>query len=209
MKKIIIFDMDGTLIDSKKDITISINHVRKINHNLEPLDESFVVKAINLHERNLPYLFYGTKTYEKRDRVIFEKHYKKQCIEHSKLYDGVKEMLFELKEMGVLLSVATNASTVFSITMLEHLKVAQLFDMVVGADKVEKSKPDPQMLEMILKYYDFDRTKDKAWMVGDNSKDMLSGELAGIKSVFVTWGFSDITEYKNTISKPQEIKKLV
>ena len=55
--KLVIFDMDGTLLDSKKDITISVNHIRKLHYNLEPLSEEFVVEAINMEVRNLPKLF--------------------------------------------------------------------------------------------------------------------------------------------------------
>ena len=68
MKKIVIFDMDGTLIDSKKDITISVNYVREKNHSLPPLSEEFIVNAINKKERNLAYLFYQTQTYEHKLR---------------------------------------------------------------------------------------------------------------------------------------------
>jgi len=72
MQKIVIFDMDGTLIDSKKDITISINHIRHIHHNLAPLSEEFVVEAINMDVRNLPKLFYETEVYEDKDKILFE-----------------------------------------------------------------------------------------------------------------------------------------
>ena len=75
MKKIVIFDMDGTLLDSKKDITISVNHIRKRHYSLEPLSEEFIVEAINMEVRNLPFLFYGTQEYEDSDRVVFEQHY--------------------------------------------------------------------------------------------------------------------------------------
>ena len=209
MQKIVIFDMDGTLIDSKKDITISVNHVRKVNHNLEPLSEEFIVEAINMHERNLPYLFYKTETYEQRDRELFEKHYKEQCIEHPYLYEGVEEMLQSLKANGVKMSVATNAPTLFARTMLEHLQVADLFDEIVGADRVKASKPNPDMIELILSFYNYDKESDRAWMVGDNSKDMESGENAGIETIFVTWGFSSNGNYQHVIKEPKEILNIV
>jgi phosphoglycolate phosphatase len=209
MQKIVIFDMDGTLIDSKKDITISVNYVRKTNHNLPPLSEAFIVEAINLHERNLPYLFYETQSYEPRDRELFEKHYKEQCIEHPYLYDGIREMLLRLKAQGVKLSVATNAPTLFARTMLEHLEVAALFDEIMGADRVKVSKPHPDMIYAILDFYNFDKQSDRAWMVGDNSKDMESAKRAGIEAIFATWGFSADGAYENVVKKPQEILDIV
>jgi phosphoglycolate phosphatase len=209
MQKIVIFDMDGTLIDSKKDITVSVNYVRQKNHNLPPLSEEFIVEAINMHERNLPYLFYETQTYEQSDRELFEKHYKEQCIKHPYLYDGIEALLHTLREKGVKMSVATNAPTLFAKSMLEHLEVAGLFDMIVGADKVQASKPNPDMIHMILDFYAYDKEQDSAWMIGDNSKDIESAKRAGIKAIFAAWGFSDDGAYDIVVKEPKEIADIV
>lgn len=207
--KVVIFDMDGTLIDSKKDITISINYVREVNHNLPPLSEDFIVEVINMEERNLPKLFYETEVYEAKDRDAFELHYEKQCIQSPYLYNGVKETLHELVLSGVKISVATNAPTMFAKRMLKYLEVDHLFDVIIGADKVKMSKPDPQMLLEILNHYGFEKEKHKAWMVGDNSKDMKSADNAGIDSIFATWGFSQSGQSTVVINMPKEILDIV
>ena len=209
MRKIVIFDMDGTLIDSKKDITISINAVREANHNLFALSEEFIVEAINMEVRNLPKLFYETEAYEDRDRIMFEAHYQTQCVQNPYLYDGVKETLLELKKKGVKLSVATNAPTQFALTMLSHLEVAHLFDVIIGADKAGASKPDPKMIYEILEFYSYDKKDDMAWMVGDNSKDIQSALNANIKSVFATWGFSSHSEHETVIKYPKDVLNIV
>ncbi len=207
--KVVIFDMDGTLIDSKKDITISINHVRKVNYNLAPLSEEFVVEAINMHDRNLAKLFYETDIYLRRDKNLFEKHYNSQCIENVYLYEGVAQMLERLRHEGIKLSVATNAPTKFAKRMLEHLKVSSFFDKIIGADMVSESKPSPEMLNMILEHYDFDINAHKGWMVGDNSKDVLSAKSAGLKPIFVTWGFARESDENVVAKKPSEVLDIV
>jgi len=209
MQNIVIFDMDGTLIDSKKDITISINHVRKEHYGLAPLSEDFIVEAINMEVRNLPKLFYETEIYAEKDRELFEAHYETQCVQNPYLYDGVKEMLQELHTNGVKLSVATNAPTKFAQKMLNHLQVSKLFDVIIGADKVSASKPDPSMLNIILASYNYNKHKDKAWMIGDNSKDMQSAKNANIQSIFVIWGFSSDSDFELTIERPSGILKVI
>jgi len=207
--KVVIFDMDGTLLDSQKDITISINYVREKNHKLPPLTEAFIVEAINMEVRNLPKLFYETDIYHNSDKEIFEAHYFDQCIQNPYLYEGVEDTLKKLLDTGVKLSVATNAPTQFAQRMLTHLNVADMFDVIIGADKVRESKPSPEMLEKILHHYNFDKKMHKAWMIGDNSKDMLSAKNAGISSVFATWGFSPDSNYEKLIKHPKEILEIV
>ena len=205
MQRIVIFDMDGTLLDSQKDITISINHVRKINHNLPPLSEAFVVESINKEVRDLPYLFYETHTYEDADKELFESHYAKQCAQNLYLYNGIKELLVELQAKGVKLAVATNAPTKFAQAMLHTLEVENFFGIIVGADQVAHSKPSPEMLERILEFYEYDPARDRAWMVGDNSKDMHSATNAKIEGVFATWGFSPNSDGFRAIDTPKEL----
>ena len=207
--KVVIFDMDGTLIDSKKDITLSVNYIRDLHYKLAPLSEEFVVKAINMRERNLPKLFYETEIYHEKDRDVFEVHYATQCIQNPYLYDGVFEMLNALVKKGVKISLATNAPTIFAKRMLKHLGVDELFDVIIGADKVKVSKPDPQMINEILNHYSFNKNTDEAWMIGDSSKDIDGAKNAGINSMFVTWGFSNESTHEVVISKPKEILDIV
>ena len=140
---------------------------------------------------------------------MFEIHYASQCVKNPYLYEGIREMLESLVDAGVKMSVATNAPTQFALRMLEHLKVDTLFDVIIGADKVKVSKPDPAMLNIILGHYNFNKDKDSAWMIGDNSKDILSANNAGINSAFATWGFSPESEYKVNLAHPKEITSIV
>lgn len=207
--KVVIFDMDGTLIDTKKDITASINYVRKTNYDLPPLDEQFIVDAINMPIRNLPELFYNTPIYMESDRALFEEHYFEQCIQSPYLYEGIADTLEQLKSLHVGLNVATNAPTKFAKRMLKHLHVSELFDTIIGADTAGASKPDPKMLQIILSKYDFKHTPEKTWMVGDNSKDIEAAKNISILSIFATWGFSCCGEADYVASHPLNVVDIV
>ena len=207
--KIIIFDMDGTLIDSKKDITISVNYIRDLHYKLPPLTKEYVAEVINMENRNLAKLLYGTEVYNERDKKVFEVHYAKQCMKNPYLYDGILETLHTLRESDFKLSVATNAPTQFALIMLKHLKIDSMFDLIVGSDKVKVSKPDPKMINKILSFYAFDSSTDYACVVGDSSKDMKSAKNAGIDSIFAKWGFSPDITHDKVITKPQDILKII
>lgn len=208
-KKIVIFDMDGTLINSSRDITISINHVREKLYSLSPLDEQFVIDAINAHERNLADLFYETPVYEEKAKDLFESHYHDQCIQNVHPYEGIVESLIELQSSGCLMSVATNAPSQFAKRMLNHLGMSKFFGLIVGADNVSLPKPHPQMIEMLLKHHDYDVACDNAWMIGDNSKDMLAAQNANIGTIFAAWGFSRKGEGSAIAFTPSQVNQIV
>jgi phosphoglycolate phosphatase len=207
--RVVIFDMDGTLIDSQYDITLSINHVRREHYGLGPLTSDYVVAAINRYQRNLAKLFYDTEEYHARDRDLFEAHYHEQCVQNPRLYDGVEPLLRRMQEEGIRLAVATNAPGKFAVRILEHLGVAECFEEILGADMVEKPKPDKAMLAKILDRFGYRQGRDLGWMVGDNSKDMEAAVNAGIESVFVTWGFATEGSGDHVIDKPHHLQRII
>lgn len=206
--KVVIFDMDGTLLDSSEDIATSVNFVRSFNHDLAPLSVDDVVKFINLPKRNLSKLFYGTEVYEKRDYELFESHYIEQCIKNTTLYDGIAGMLESLERSGVKMAVATNAYTPFAKKMLSHLEVSRHFGFIIGADEAA-SKPSPAMLNLALKHFGFRHKEHRAWMVGDNIKDLQAAAQARIDGVFVGWGFASGESKDGVLNSPKELVSLI
>lgn len=209
MKHIALFDMDGTLIDSGVDITHSINFVREHCYELDPLSVQEVIDAINAKERNLSEIFYGHSVYEDRAKIKFEEHYYDQCIQNLFLYEGVYEMLSYLKDRQFIMGVATNAPSVFAKRMLEHLEISTFFDKIIGADNVDYPKPHPQMLMQHLSYHGFRSDTDRAWMIGDNSKDMDAATQAGIISIFAGWGFSHEGKGDYFAPTPLSLKEII
>lgn len=209
MKHIVLFDMDGTLIDSGLDITLSINHVRAQCYHLEPLSVQSVIDAINAPVRNLSEIFYGQSVYEQKARDLFEEHYHEQCIQNVSPYNGICELLATLNENNIIMGVATNAPTQFAKRMLKHLKMDDFFQLILGANDVEEPKPHPQMLNRHLKHYNYRSGIDNAWMIGDNSKDMEAAMRAGIKGIFAGWGFSSQGSGDYFASTPESLLEII
>jgi len=188
--KLIIFDMDGTLIDSGNVIANTINFVRR-NIGLKELEKEHLLKSINNPDINPAEFFYGTQHFTDEQTKLFSEYYHKNCINDIRLYDGIEDILSEL--FGVFkLSVATNASTIFAQKMLRHLKIEHFFETVIGADKVDNPKPKPDMLLKIIEM--LNTKKEKTLLVGDSHKDLLAAQNAGIKSIMVNWGFTDFKD---------------
>lgn len=209
MQRIVIFDMDGTLIDSATDITLSINYVRKHYYGLGNLSEQFVVDAINASQRNLAQLFYETQQYDEAAKELFEEHYHTQCIQNVRAYNGITEILFNLHSQGCILGVATNAPSKFAKRMLSHLNLSDYFTHIIGADNVQFPKPHPQMIECHLENHGFVQTRDRAWMVGDNKKDMEAARNANITGIFATWGFSAKGDGDYLVSDPRDLSSII
>lgn len=202
-KEIIIFDMDGTLLDSSVDITRSINYVRA-EIGLEPLSIDHVVQAINSDQRNLAQSFYQTQIYQPEHRKLFEAHYYNACIENINLFEEVDMLIETLYQKGISMSVATNAPSVFAYRMLKHLNIFNFFDHILGADQ-HKSKPNPEMINKILSNYGYDRSDNlQPVIVGDSLKDLHAGENAGIRAIHAAWGF-DHKMRENSIKRPLDL----
>jgi phosphoglycolate phosphatase len=184
--------MDGTLIDSATDITITINHIRKKNHALEPLSSEEIIASINGRSVNLAKAFYNTEEYQEEDQKAFESHYWDQCIQNVEVYGGVRELISGLKEDGHFISVATNAPSIFARKMLKHVGLLKEFDYVFGSCDVQNQKPDPEIIHKILRFYRYHKGAFlKPIMIGDSHKDMEAAKNAEIDALYVKWGFKN------------------
>jgi len=185
--KLVMFDMDGTLIDSSNAIVNTINYVRT-NIGFERLEKAYILEHINDPTINSAEFFYGTKHFTDEQTFLFEDYYNKNCLNEIYLYDGIKELIQNLSK-DCKLAVATNASSIFAKKMLVHLDVHHYFDMLVGYNDVTNPKPHPEMVHKILNKLDTE--KEKAILIGDSKKDTQAASSAGIDSILVNWGFSD------------------
>jgi len=184
--KILIFDMDGTLIDSGEAISNTVNYVRE-NIGLQRLEKSFILENINDINVNSAEFFYNTKEFTKEQSTLFEEYYTKNCLKDLELYEGIYELLNDFKN-DFKFSVATNANSFYAKKMLSHLGIDSFFSSILGYNDVTKPKPNADMVNKILDIHNI--KKQNAQLIGDSKKDTMAAFNAGIDSVLVNWGFS-------------------
>jgi phosphoglycolate phosphatase len=203
------FDLDGTLIDSVKDIAAAANCVRR-SHNLSDLPVETISSYVGDGVRTLLEKSLGRSEQEVLDQgiEIWWDHYRKHCLDETVLYSGILEMLVELQKEGILLGVVTNKPHAASEIILEGLKIRDWFGVVVGADTTPKRKPEPEPLLFAAKTLGVDPAR--TLMVGDGPHDIICAQRAGSSSCGVLWGLNSahIIQTNNptyTFSHPSEI----
>ncbi|WP_419764881.1 MAG: HAD family hydrolase [Arcobacter sp.] len=198
--KLIMFDMDGTLINSGSMIANTINYVRG-NLGFELLEKNIILEKVNDPNISSSEFFYGTKHFTEEQGKLFETYYYENCLTDLEIYDGIKELLEDLKS-DYIFTVATNANSEFANRMLNHLELGNYFKTIVGYNDVLKPKPHPEMVYKILE--DINTTKEKSLLVGDSHKDIQAAKSAGVDSILVNWGFSNHKE--NAIETIKELE---
>jgi len=202
-KKLIIFDMDGTLVNSSITIANSINYVRK-NLGFEPMEQEHILRLVNDHTINPAQTFYHAKAFDRDHERWFSEYYTKNHANELVLYTGIKELLETLKEKGHSLAVATNAYRVSAIESLTYLDVDHLFDAIACYDDVPRGKPYPDMLHKVLD--DLSHGSHEALFIGDGPRDELASKNAEIDYIMVDWGF---TEHVNAVRSVADLHKIL
>lgn len=187
-QKLIIFDMDGTLVNSSLTIANAINHVRQ-NLGFEPMEQEYILKRVNDHTLNPAQTFYHTRKFEPHHEQWFSEYYTKNHEQELVLYEGIKELLESLKNKGHVLAVATNAYRSSTIESLSYLDIYAHFDTIACYDDVAKGKPHPDMLHMILD--ELNIHAGDSLFIGDGPRDEMASKRAKIDYIMVDWGFTD------------------
>lgn len=198
---VIMFDMDGTLINSGTMIANTVNYVRE-NIGLAILEKKHILEKLNDPNINSAEFFYGTKHFTQEQTHLFESYYTQNCLLELEIYDGIESLLKTLKG-EFKLAVATNASSTFAKKMLAHLELLDHFEVVYGYDSVSKPKPHPEMVHKII--HTLATTKEKSLLIGDSHKDTQAAFNAGVDSILVNWGFSN--HEKDAIGNVEELEQ--
>jgi len=183
---LLIFDLDGTLVDTRRDIAASANFaLEKLG--LPPLPEKEIASHVGQGISNLMEGCLGAaRAGELKEAVrLFREHYGKNLAVHSELFPGVKKVLTHFAEKKK--AVISNKIESFSSELLRLLGVRGSFDVVWGGDTGPNMKPHPHGVEEVLKKLRV--AKERAVFVGDSTVDIETGKNAGIRTCAVTYGF--------------------
>ena len=180
------FDLDGTLIDSKRDLVLSVNATRAHMH-LEALSDEVVSSYVGEGMQKLIERALGagiTPAQIEEGMAFFLDYYRKHMLDNTVTYPGVREGLAGLKDFP--LAVLTNKPVKFSQAILDGLGLGGYFRHVYGGNSFERKKPDPMGMNALLD--EFGIRPREAMMVGDSIIDVQTARNAGAWAAGVTYG---------------------
>ena len=189
---LLIFDLDGTLVDSREDLTTAINLVRS-DFGLPPLSVDTVAGFVGdgvrqLVERALT----GHAADLDRAVMLMKEHYAAHFHDRTVLYPGVEQGLADLCAAGHVLAMVSNKIEAACEELLRHFNILHRFEVVLGGDSLPFLKPHPAPLLEAMRRTRF--SADQTWMIGDHVTDLAAARAAGVKSVFVTYDIDKTNE---------------
>lgn len=215
MKKLVIFDLDGTLLNTIEDLAQSANYALEKNefatHSMASYP-FFVGNGVRrLITRVLPE---DHRDEETVDRLLkdFKEYYNEHCTQYTRPYDGMPELLMDLHEMGVRMAVASNKYQMAVDKIIHHYFPDINFVAIEGQREGMNIKPDPSVVFSILAKAQV--PKAETLYVGDSGVDMETARRACVDSVGVTWGFrpqKELNEYHADciVNRPLDILDVV
>ena len=189
----VIYDLDGTLIDSAKDMQVAVSRVLA-DHGLPPVTEDDVRIFMGQGSKvtmDKAFTKYGKTLDDEALSAVtreFVRYYEADPVGHTTAFAGVPEVVGRFDKLGLKQGVCTNKFERPSRMILEHLKLMPPIAALAGADTFPVRKPDPRHILMLVER--MGRTPEKAVMVGDSIHDVEAAHAAGLPAVLVSWGYT-------------------
>lgn len=186
----LLFDLDGTLVDSLPDIAATVNAVRHAQgHDELTLDavRGMVGDGLSkLLERALPG---ATPEQMKAAKRVYREHHLQQCIRLVRPFPGVPEHLARWHDQGLAMAVVTNKSAVFAERILAHLDLRRYLPVLVDGESVPAKKPSPEPCLRALR--ELGVSPPRGTMIGDGVQDLRAGKAAGLRTIGALFGYRD------------------
>ncbi|VAX31699.1 Phosphoglycolate phosphatase [hydrothermal vent metagenome] len=191
--RLIIFDLDGTLVDSSKDITNALNYALK-PYGFKAMTVKETVKLVGEGITRLIEKVIGTEKIGITDDVLkrFLEFYSDHLTEYTRPYPGVRETLDNLSAYKK--AVISNKREALSRRLLEELGMASYFNHILGSDSTPEKKPSPLPVLTVLSREGL--TPDQALMVGDSNLDIEAGRNAGVITIGAGYGYRPLEALK-------------
>lgn len=204
--KLIIFDLDGTLVDSSVDITNALNYSIE-PYGLEKLTVERTISLVGEGTTRLIEKLLGDRWADLRGVVLerFLEYYSGHLTDYTVPYPGVRETLEMLTDYRK--TVISNKRTDLSRRVLGNLELSTYFDIIWGSDSVSEKKPSPApVMEMLKK---MSCRPEEAVIVGDSNYDIDAGRAAGVRTVAVSYGYRDVSLLKDADVIIDKMKELI
>lgn len=214
-QQLVIFDLDGTLLDTLADLCNSCNYILEKHH--YPTHPLYAYRyfvgdgMMKLIERVLPE---NERTSENIELIYneFITHYQIHKQDLTKPFDGIVELLDTLQERGYRIAVASNKAHAAMSELMRHYFPEIKFAAVLGKRNGVPTKPAPDIVFDILKMSGC--VPENAWYVGDTATDMMTAANAGLRKVGVLWGYRERMELENAnadfiIQQPMDLLKII
>lgn len=186
MIKLIIFDVDGTLVNAYKAIERSLYFtLNKLGYS--PVSPPKVRRAVGWGDRIFISRFLKEEEIEKGLK-IYQRHHQRALLKYSKVIPGAKKVLIALKKRNYILAIVSNRPKKFTDILLAHLRLKKYFGLVLCAKNKNELKPSPKLLIKMIKKLKIN--PEQALYMGDMAIDVYAGGNAGIKTIAVLGGFS-------------------
>lgn len=213
MYKVVLFDLDGTLVDPVVGITNSIIHAFK-KYNMEVKDRSELLKFIGPPLADSFQEFYGFSKEKAWEAMgFYREYYSVKGVFENTLYDGIEEMLKTLKEHGYVIGLATSKPEPFARLIIESFKLTKYFDYIAGASFDDSRHQKEQVVEYALQTLNVTNPSE-ALMVGDRKFDVIGARINNMDCVGVLYGYGSEEELQEANAKyivktPQDIINLL